>query len=131
MAENTKNPIKGPAGPGKYAKRTDIPSSGYGEGVATKAIQQGAPMAKTRGAGDPKLGRPSNALTNIVPLDAPTQRPEEAITTGVDIGPGPGSQVLGMQMGNVKLSDTLAKMLPYDPTGDTAALYQQLLARGL
>jgi hypothetical protein len=36
-----------------------------------------------------------------------------------------------MQSSTVKLSDTLAKMIPFDPTGETAVLYQQMLARGL
>jgi hypothetical protein len=66
-----------------------------------------------------------------IPFSAPTQRPDEPITSGVDIGPGPGSNVLGMQSSTVKLSDTLAKMIPFDPTGETAVLYQQMLARGL
>jgi hypothetical protein len=31
---------------------------------------------------------------------------------------------------NVKLSDTLAQMLPFDTTGEVAILYQNALARG-
>jgi hypothetical protein len=27
----------------------------------------------------------------LIPLDAPTQRPDEPVTFGVDAGPGPGS----------------------------------------
>ena len=126
------NPIAGASGPGKYAKRTDkMPSAYYGEGAETAAISGAAPKSKTRGTADNVGGRPANPLTPVTPLFAPTERPEEPITAGVDIGPGPGSGILGAPSGQVKISDTLAKMIPYDPTGDTAALYEQLAARGL
>jgi hypothetical protein len=65
-----------------------------------------------------------------IPFSAPTQRPDEPITTGVDIGPGPGSNVLGMQRSPVKLSDTLSSMLQYDTTGEIAVLYQAALSQG-
>jgi hypothetical protein len=35
-----------------------------------------------------------------------------------------------MAKSNEKLSDTLAKMIPYDTSGEVAILYQQALARG-
>jgi hypothetical protein len=34
-------------------------------------------------------------------------------------------------MAGTRLSDTLAKMLPYDTTGEIGILYQQAAARGL
>ena len=123
------------SGPGKFSQRTDggpgdmrqpqrdIPSAGYGEGVETAAIQAGAPLSATGGAG--------GMQPQPIPFSAPTQRPDEPITSGIDMGPGAGSNVLGMQSSTVKLSDTLAKMIPFDPTGETAVLYQQMLARGL
>lgn len=126
------NPIAGASGPGKFSKRTDkMPSAYYGEGVETAAISGGAAKAKTRGVADNVGGRPSNPLTPVTPLSAPTQRPDEPITAGIDMGPGPGSSILGVPSGQAKISDTLAKMIPYDPTGDTAVLYEQLAARGL
>jgi hypothetical protein len=68
----------------------------------------------------------------VTPLFAPTQRPEEPITTGIDRGAGPGSSVLAMQsqFATRKLSDILAEMIPYDNTGEVAILYQNALARG-
>jgi hypothetical protein len=68
--------------------------------------------------------------TPITPLFAPTERPDEPITAGVPIGPGPGPEVLGIAPRGEKLSDALARMLPYDQTGEVAILYQQALARG-
>jgi hypothetical protein len=126
------NPRAGVAGPGKFSKRTDtLPSAYYGEGVETAAINSGAAKAKTRGIADNVGGRPANPATPVVPLSAPSQRPEEPITTGIDMGAGAGSEALGMPMPTVKISDTLAKMIPYDSTGEAAILYQQFLAKGM
>jgi len=117
------NPLAGPAGPGKYSTRTDnlqMGSIAYGEGVETAAIQSGAPLATTPGA------KP----TPVTELYAPTQRPDEPITSGIDMGEGPGSSALMMAKSSEKLSDTLAKMLPFDTTGEIAILYQDALSRG-
>lgn len=126
-----RGPLAGASGPGKFSKRTDLPSSYYGEGVETAAIKSGAPLAST-----PDV-RPSQAPAvpapeAVTPLFAPTQRPEEPITTGIDRGAGPGSSVLAMQsqFATRKLSDILAEMIPYDNTGEVAILYQNALARG-
>jgi hypothetical protein len=35
-----------------------------------------------------------------------------------------------MQKNVIKLSDSLAQMLPYDTTGEIAVLYQEALAQG-
>jgi hypothetical protein len=122
------------SGPGKFSQRTDggpgdmrqpqrdIPSAGYGEGVETAAIQAGAPLSATGGAG--------GMQPQAIPFSAPTQRPDEPITSGIDMGPGPGSNILGMQRSPVKLSDTLSSMLQYDTTGEIAVLYQAALSQG-
>jgi hypothetical protein len=127
-----RGPLAGAAGPGKFSKRTDLPSQYYGEGVDTAAIKSGASLASTRGVADNVGGRPSSGIseTPVTPLFAPSERPEEAITNGIDIGAGAGSSALMMARSAEKLSDTLAKMIPYDTTGEIAILYQQALARG-
>jgi hypothetical protein len=63
-------------------------------------------------------------------LFAPTQRPDEPVTAGIDIGPGAGSNALMMRKSSEKLSDILVKMLPYDTDGSISILYQNALARG-
>jgi hypothetical protein len=131
-----RGPLAGAAGPGKFSKRTDmrLPSAAYGEGVETQAIKSGAPLAKTpdvRGATNTQV-RQAAAQTPVTPLFAPSQRPEEPITTGIAMGPGAGPEVLGMRpVTTEKLSDILAKMLPYDETGEVEILYQRALARGM
>ena len=129
------NPLAGPAGPGKFSTRTDkleLGSTAYGEGVETQAIQSASPLAKTKDVLPARAGdiREAVAQAPVTELFAPTQRPEEVITSGVDVGAGPGSNALQMLKSAEKLSDALAKMLPYDETGEIGILYQQALARG-
>lgn len=125
-----RGPLAGASGPGKFSKRTDLPSAYYGEGVETAAIKAGAPLATTRSAtasSAPSVPAPAP----VTPLFAPSQRPDEPITAGVAVGAGPGPEALAMAKSAEKLSDTLAKMLPYDETGEVEILYQRALARGL
>jgi hypothetical protein len=129
------NPLAGPAGPGKYSTRTDnlqMGSTAYGEGVETQAIKSGAPLSKTADVRPARAGDVREAATQspITELFAPSQRPNEPITAGIDMGPGPGASALMMQKSVAKTSDTLAKMLPFDTDGSIAILYQQAVARG-
>jgi hypothetical protein len=129
------NPLAGPAGPGKFSTRTDnlqMPSQFYGEGVETAAIKSGAPLAKTGEVrGMPASEVRAAAQEPITPLYAPSQRPDEPITTGIDLGAGAGSEALSSQQRTERLSDILATMLPYDTDGEIAILYQQAVSRGL
>jgi hypothetical protein len=101
------NPVKGVSGPGKFSTRTDLPpSSSYGEGVQNAEIAGGAPLASTsdvRGATNTELraagrrGASAPAGQAPVGLYDPTQRPEEPITSGIDMGAGVGSEALIMR----------------------------------
>jgi hypothetical protein len=72
-----------------------IPGMGYGQGKETLEQQKSAPMQ-----GNPAPIRParmsSMAGPEAVPLTAPTQNPDELITTGADVGAGPGSDILNL-----------------------------------
>lgn len=127
MAEN---PLVGVSGPSKFSKRTDLPSASYGEGVETKAIKDAAPMAKTADVRPMSRSAMGMAPSQITPLYADSQRPDEEVTAGVAVGPGPGPEVLGGAPAQGRLSDALAQMLPYDTTGEITVLYQEALARG-
>jgi hypothetical protein len=130
-----RGPLAGASGPGKFSARTDglrLGSTSYGEGVETQAIKSGAPLARTpdvRGATNTEVQKAAGAVP-VTGLFAPSARKDEPITAGVGVGPGPGPEVLGLARPATKLSDSLAKMLPYDTNGDIAILYQQALARG-
>jgi hypothetical protein len=134
MAEN---PMAGVSGPGPYAKRTDIGtpemkmgSIAYGEGVETADIKSGAPLSKTPDAVSEPSDRLRQAQAPVTGLFAPTERPNEPITAGIDRGEGPGSEALMMKKSVVKTSDTLAKLLPFDTDGSIAILYSEAVARG-
>lgn len=131
--EDATNPMKGL--PGKYAKRTDLgyKSQSYGDGVAYQSAKSGAPLASApkspllSQAPEVPVGTASGPITSLY---APTERPNEPISAGVDVGPGPGSEALAMKPAVGKLSDTLAILLPYDTTGEISVLYQNALSRG-
>jgi len=69
----------------------------------------------------------------VTPLYAPTERPDEPVTTGIAMGDGAGpeSLMLNQMQKQQSLSETLGQMLPYDNNGEIAALYEQALSRGL
>ena len=130
------NPKAGVSGPGKFAVRTDkleMGSTAYGEGVETQAIKSGAPLAKTGDVRAARAGdvREAAAQGPVTELYAPTDRPSEPITSGIDAGPGVGTSAMMMNPITEKLSDVLAKMIPYDQTGEIAILYQRAASRGL
>ena len=108
------------SGPGALAQRTDggpaskqaikyISGLPYGQGQEMVNIQSSAPMEASTptpspvpasviaGAGQQpqQQAAPAQPLP-IVPLNAPTQRPNEPVTSGADLGPGPTSASLGL-----------------------------------
>jgi hypothetical protein len=128
------NPLAGPAGPGEFSTRTDkleLGSTAYGEGKDTQSILSGAPLGKTGDVNPARAGDVREAATKaqVTGLYAPSDE-VRPISSGLDTGPGPGSNALMMNKSEVKTSDTLAKMLPYDTDGSIAILYQQAIARG-
>ena len=137
MAEN---PMAGVSGPGPYAKRTDVGtpemkmgSIGYGEGVETQAIKSGAPLGKTPDAvAEPQDRlRPAPASAPVTELFAPTARPSEPITSGVDIGDGPGSEAMRrLPNPSYTIQDVIKNLIPYDPSGDAELIYRSLLDEG-
>jgi hypothetical protein len=119
--------------------REDLPpSQNYGDRKAMQEVIAGAPTARTpdvRGlpTGEVQAAAQKGvAREDVVGLFEPTRRPEEPVTAGIAMGAGPGPEALGMQsqFAQAKLSDTLAKMIPYDTTGEIIILYQNALARG-
>lgn len=81
------------SGPGKFSQRTDggpdqpkryLRGDGsYGDSKSLNEVASGAPMAQA----------PSAPMPEIIPLSAPTQRPDEPVTAGMPFGPGPGPNI--------------------------------------
>jgi hypothetical protein len=129
------NPKAGVSGPGKYSVRTDslrMGSTSYGEGIDTAAIKSGAPLASTPDQRPMPAAEVRDAAmaAPVTELFAPTSRPNEPITAGIDMGAGPGASALMMAKSTERTSDILSKMLPFDTDGTIAILYQQAVARG-
>ena len=97
--EDATNPMQGVSGPGKFAKRTDLQyqPDQYGAGVEYAANKAGAPLATAQK--NPMLSQAPVVPTSqpVTGLYEPTQRPDEPITHGIDMGPGAGSEVLMMR----------------------------------
>lgn len=112
------------SGPGRLSRRTDGgPTQGakymaglpYGEGQDFYDLQTGAPMAAANAAAKPTMQRGSaaSAAGALVPLGAPTQRPDEPLTEGNPLGPGAGMEVLATpQPQSTRDKAMLQKYLP-------------------
>ena len=69
----------------------------YGDNQAMMELQTSAAMnASPTMPSSPSQGRSQKAPTGqqLTQLDAPTDRPEEPLTTGIDMGDGSGSEVM-------------------------------------
>ncbi len=118
------------SGPGSLSQRTDggptqpatyISGLPYGQGQETYSNQVAAPMA----------GNPVPQMEMPTPLMAPTARPNEPITTGVDIGAGAGSEVMPkLPNPSYTIQDVIKNLIPYDPSGDAELIYRSLLDEG-
>ena len=93
------------SGPGSLSRRTDgrqpvqdLPNAKYGENAAFRAAQGGAPMSGDIGSGGSAASAATPGLpdlSNIVPMDAPSQFPGQPVTAGLSGGPGAGPAVPG------------------------------------
>ena len=116
------------SGPGALSQRTDgnatqsatyMAGLPYGQGQQNYDNQVAAPMA-----GNPI---PQNTLEDLQPLFAPTSRKDESITSGVDIGDGPGSIALGRLPNQEPTIKEIARSLAqYDVSGDSEMLFRML-----
>ena len=134
--EDATNPMQGVSGPGPYAKRVDLQyqPDQYGGGIAYDANKAAAPLEKatpTPSATNTEVRQAAESAVTTQPIGLfETSQNQNPITNGLDRGDGLGSSALMMNKTAVKTSDTLAKLLPFDTTGDIAILYQEAIARG-
>jgi len=122
------------SGPGALSQRTDggptqaaryVPGLPYGQGQQTYSNQVAAPMA-----GNSMAGNPMPAMEMPTELMAPTQRPNEPITAGIDIGEGPGSEIMNLPNTKQPLSTIMRKIAQFDPTGEAELIYSTLAEYG-
>lgn len=119
MMPPPQNPA-GVSGPGQLSKRTDggpaqalrdLPDAKYGENSQFQALQQGASLSASPSPQGPAQPFDANALPpnpaagQVTPLSAPTARPDEPVTAGAAMGPGPGPSALGGQPAQIASQD--------------------------
>lgn len=121
------------SGPGALSQRTDGgPAQGakyisglpYGQGQETYNQQTAAPMA----AAEPAPAAP--AMPPMLSLNDMTQRPDEPLTAGLDIGDGPGSEVMNLPNRSQSLIDTIRYLTQFDSSGDAELIYRTLTDQG-
>jgi len=107
------------SGPGPMSQRTDrgqpirdpegLP---YGDNRELRTVQGAAPMSQAGAQTGP--ASPAVQLAQMSPdLYAPTDRPGEPLTSGVDFGPGVGSSAMGPQrMPEGPTKERLLAMMP-------------------
>ena len=107
--QNNPNVISPLGGNGQSGRNTgtfqgpkEMTGGSYGEATELRELQQGALMAGSR------------ATEPVVPITAPTARPDEPDTAGMPFGEGPGPEVLGLPSQADKFNeDTMvAKYIP-------------------
>lgn len=134
------------SGPGRLSKRTDggpgqklqaQTGGDYGSREESLQQQRSAPMSQQDSIQPTPVpsGGGAGGGGAAPPFGAPTARPGEPITHGVDIGPGGGPEVLGLQqpgaMPTGYLTNMLQQMSATDTTGTLAKLYVIAQQRGV
>jgi hypothetical protein len=76
-----------------------MPSNSYGDTKDTAEIASGAPLARTPDVRPAPASQVRTAAQSapVTSMFAPTERPQEPVTQGIDIGAGMGSEALAMR----------------------------------
>lgn len=133
------------SGVGKNSRRTDknissrttqgakeMPSTQYGERKMLNELQTSAPM-QGASAKTPRITATQSAAPaeKVTPLFSETTRPDEMPETGLPFGAGPGPEILGITpQGGRTVSQILADVAQFDPTGEVNAIYEDSLLKG-
>ena len=97
----------------------DYTGFAYGQNQALAEQQAGASMAQ---APSPTAAAPSMAsnLPQVTSITAPTERPQEPVTTGIAMGPGAGPEALTLP-GAGDSNEDKQRLLSYLPALEVAA----------
>lgn len=119
------------SGPGMLSKRTD---GGAVDGMSKpqpKAVYTGMPYGDNKEINDQQSG--ANIAGNGIPmvsLNAPTTRPDEPVTTGINMGAGGGTETRQLPNVSSSLIDTIKLLAQFDSSGDAELIYRQLTDDG-
>lgn len=120
------------SGPGALSQRTD---GGATEGM-TQPVKEytGLPYGENKAVNDTQgsaamAGDPFKSP--LLDLMAPSTRPDEPITAGINSGPGGGTELMRDLPNNVpNVIDTLKTIMQFDTSGDAELLYRTLTDNG-
>ena len=109
------------SGPGALSQRTDggpgskqaaryVSGLSYGQGQELMSTQNAAPMEAAASTSPVPSGIPVGGGTPqpmpqgqpVTPLNAPTMRPNEPVTSGANVGPGPDMNSLGLNASDMQ-----------------------------
>jgi hypothetical protein len=121
----TNSQAKPVSGPGALSQRTDMMTASnpnvYGDRKATEQLMSAAPMAK----------RPQAPQPNVTGLFAPSELPNEPVTSGSPLGAGPGMEALNLPARNFNPTQILSRLAQSDPSGEIEMILNDLNARGI
>lgn len=108
------------SGTGGDGQSGDYKGFAYGQNKALAEQKAGAPLAKapTASAGPRPVVAPG--IPQAIPLTAPTQNPDEPITTGIPVGAGAGPEALTLPQ-NTDTDSDKARLISYLPAFEVAA----------
>lgn len=119
----------GPSG-GSYSNRSDLSQPvqaptglPYGQNQALEQAQAAAPLPQAQDPFEGALQAAQQMEFSPVPLNAPSSRPFEPVTSGLVSGAGPGPEALGPQTG---LSAAIERAIAQTGGSD---VFQMLLER--
>lgn len=115
--------VSATGGAGNAGKQPSRYTAGMDNAAEYQAMQTAAPLNSSgvqlptgRGGSGAPVMPVSKPTTPITPLSAPTNYPDEPITTGIDSGPGAGSEVMATpSMLAAQSSQDQAKIAAYLP----------------
>jgi hypothetical protein len=122
----TNTQAKPVSGPGALSQRTDMMTASnpnvYGDRKATEELMAGAPMERQQ---------PLPASPPLVGLFDPSTRPNDPVTTGNPLGPGPGAEALVLPARTFNPTEILTRLAENDPTGEVEMVLRELNSKGI
>ena len=120
------------SGPGKMSKRTD----GFGQPKPAQTPKKvtGLPYGENKQVNETAAAAPMSAAPNplsmLPPINAPTAYPDEPITSGVPVGPGPNSTTSFHQQEEDYVAAAIRSAYASMPSPQLRALVNQLEIEG-
>lgn len=94
-SQNNPANVNALGGNGQSGMNTDYSGFAYGMNKAINEQRQAAPIKPSADTARVVQAQPE-AMAPVIPLDAPTQRPDQPVTAGGALGPGGGEDILGL-----------------------------------